>query len=82
MSDYVIIDPPEGEAAGVARVLLSLADNVYHVQTDSGEGMRFRVPQYLADRFFATQEEPEAPAEATAKKTSAPRVRRTRKEGT
>lgn len=65
-SDWQVIVPGEGEVRDVAVLLLSLADDPAHVQTQRG-GSEFRVPPYLADRF--TQPAPK------------PRARRTKESG-
>lgn len=82
MSAYIYPEP--GDEQAVARKLLALADSPYEVQTSSDDGLSFRVPEALADRYrqfllgsAAPQQAADEPA--PAKKTTA--RRRTRKEG-
>lgn len=75
MTDIVIIPEPE-HAAQTAKDLLSLADSVWHVRTNSDSGLRFVVPQYLADRYADAMSDV-TPAETPAvDETSEPPARR------
>jgi hypothetical protein len=59
---HTFIDPDD--FASLARVLLDLADNKRHVQTDTSHGkLSIVVPQYLYDRWTKYQSlEPSPPA--------------------
>lgn len=80
MSAYIY--PGPGDESDVARRLLALTDNPHEVQTSSDDGLAFRVPEDLAERYHQSLLGSATPPadEPAAKKTTAPR-RRTRKEG-
>lgn len=67
-----LIIPPDGGAEETARILLDLADDPAHVQTNTDSGLAFVVPDYLADAYEAKM----APASTPAM----PKRGRTRKE--